>query len=140
MENNWYEATVSASLPHRIVSVVDWASDSPMPLYSPESHSEEAQLPPLSTFVPAGPSCSTKKVGGRFRLGKAVADLRKSKAAKAATKLASGPAIPDFPKAYYNIFPWGTNDPVEAVERKAMSEGGKFHSIPLVIQIPIHDS
>ncbi|KAG1764444.1 Fungalysin metallopeptidase-domain-containing protein [Suillus occidentalis] len=118
MENNWYEATVSASLPHRIVSVVDWASDSPMPLYSPKSHPEDAQLPPLSTFVPAGPSCSTKKVGGRFRLGKAVADLRKGKAAKA------GPAVPDFPKAYYNIFPWGTNDPVEAVERKAMSEGG----------------
>jgi extracellular elastinolytic metalloproteinase len=135
MENNWYEATVSASLPHRIVSVVDWASDSPMPLYSPKSHPEDAQLPPLSTFVPAGPSCSTKKVGGRFRLGKAVADLRKSKAAKA------GPAVPDFPIAYYNIFPWGTNDPVEAVERKAMSEGGgKFYSIPLAIQIPIHDS
>ncbi|KIJ08767.1 hypothetical protein PAXINDRAFT_172784, partial [Paxillus involutus ATCC 200175] len=32
MEHNWYETTVTASLPHRIVSVVDWASDSPMPL------------------------------------------------------------------------------------------------------------
>lgn len=136
MENNWYEATVSASLPHRIVSVVDWASDSPMPLYSPESHPEDAQLPPLSSLVPSGPSapsCSAKKVGGRFRLGKAVADLRKSKAPKAA-KWFSGPAVPDFPTAYYNVFPWGTNDPVEAVERKAMSEaGGKFHSITFVI-------
>ena len=32
MEHNWYEATVSAALPHRIISVVDWASDSPMPI------------------------------------------------------------------------------------------------------------
>ncbi|OSX63002.1 hypothetical protein POSPLADRAFT_1046353 [Postia placenta MAD-698-R-SB12] len=32
MEDNWYEAAVSAALPHRIVSVVDWASDSPMPV------------------------------------------------------------------------------------------------------------
>lgn len=127
MENNWYEATVSASLPHRIVSAVDWASDSPMPLYSPESHPEDAQLPPLSSFVPAdssAPSCSTKKVGGRFRKGKAVADLRKSKATKEAAKWFSGPAIPEFPKTYYNVFPWSTNDPVEAAEKKAMKEGG----------------
>ncbi|KAG1884209.1 uncharacterized protein F5891DRAFT_1241803 [Suillus fuscotomentosus] len=109
MEHNWYEA-----------------SDSPIPLYSPESHSEDAQLPPLSSFIPAGsnaPSCSTKKVGGRFRKGKAVADLRKSKAVKEGATWSSGPAIPDFPKAYYNVFPWGTNDPVEAAERKALSEG-----------------
>lgn len=32
MEDNWYEAAVSAVMPHRIVSVVDWASDSPVPL------------------------------------------------------------------------------------------------------------
>ncbi|KIJ09025.1 hypothetical protein PAXINDRAFT_172660, partial [Paxillus involutus ATCC 200175] len=32
MEHNWYETTVTASFPHRIVGVVDWASDSPMPL------------------------------------------------------------------------------------------------------------
>ncbi|KIJ06577.1 hypothetical protein PAXINDRAFT_39023, partial [Paxillus involutus ATCC 200175] len=32
MEHNWYETTVTALLPHRIVSVVDWTSDSPMPL------------------------------------------------------------------------------------------------------------
>lgn len=30
MQDNWYEAAVSTSTPHRIVSVVDWASDSPM--------------------------------------------------------------------------------------------------------------
>ncbi|KAG2066590.1 hypothetical protein BDR04DRAFT_1136631 [Suillus decipiens] len=122
MENNWYEATVSASLPHRIVSVVDWASDSPMPLYSPED-------PQLAD--PSAPSCSTKK-GGRFRKGKAVADLRKIKAAKEAAKGSSGPAIPDFPTAYYNVFPWGTNDPVEALERKVVtSEDGRVHSSEL---------
>ncbi|KAF7795913.1 hypothetical protein EIP86_007080 [Pleurotus ostreatoroseus] len=31
MEDNWYEAAVTNKAPHRIVSVVDWASDSPMP-------------------------------------------------------------------------------------------------------------
>ena len=32
MQDNWYEAAVSALPPHRIVSVVDWASDSPIPV------------------------------------------------------------------------------------------------------------
>src|SRR6266478_1619135 len=31
MQDNWYEASVSATAPHRIISVVDWASDSPLP-------------------------------------------------------------------------------------------------------------
>ncbi|KAL7278061.1 hypothetical protein ACG7TL_008025 [Trametes sanguinea] len=32
MQDNWYEAAVSAEMPHRIISVVDWANDSPVPL------------------------------------------------------------------------------------------------------------
>lgn len=36
MEDNWYEASVSVALPHRIIDVVDWASDSPMPIYNPD--------------------------------------------------------------------------------------------------------
>ena len=32
MQDNWYEAAVTNKAPHRIVSVVDWASDSPMPV------------------------------------------------------------------------------------------------------------
>ncbi|KAJ8519192.1 hypothetical protein ONZ45_g3846 [Pleurotus djamor] len=35
MSDNWYEAAVSAAAPHRIVSVVDWASDSPVPKPKP---------------------------------------------------------------------------------------------------------
>ena len=31
MQDNWYEAAVSAIAPHRIISVVDWASDAPVP-------------------------------------------------------------------------------------------------------------
>ncbi|KDR72960.1 hypothetical protein GALMADRAFT_252323 [Galerina marginata CBS 339.88] len=31
MQDNWYEAAVSASAPHQIISVVDWASDAPIP-------------------------------------------------------------------------------------------------------------
>ena len=32
MKDNWYEAAISAEAPHRIISVVDWASDSPVPV------------------------------------------------------------------------------------------------------------
>ncbi|KAF9039107.1 extracellular elastinolytic metallo proteinase [Panaeolus papilionaceus] len=32
MEDNWYETAVSATAPHNIVSVVDWASDAPLPV------------------------------------------------------------------------------------------------------------
>ncbi|KAI0262120.1 Fungalysin metallopeptidase-domain-containing protein [Gloeopeniophorella convolvens] len=31
MQDNWYEAVVSIQAPHRILSVIDWASDSPLP-------------------------------------------------------------------------------------------------------------
>ncbi|KAH9021757.1 extracellular elastinolytic metallo proteinase [Lactarius hengduanensis] len=31
MQDNWYEAVVSHQAPHRILSVVDWTSDSPVP-------------------------------------------------------------------------------------------------------------
>ena len=44
MEDNWYEAIVSRHIPHRILSVVDWASDSPIP-------SEPSQRPPATYNV-----------------------------------------------------------------------------------------
>jgi extracellular elastinolytic metalloproteinase len=44
MEDNWYEAVVSRQAPHRILSVVDWASDSPIP-------SEPSQRPPATYHV-----------------------------------------------------------------------------------------
>ncbi|KAH9032534.1 extracellular elastinolytic metallo proteinase [Lactarius hengduanensis] len=31
MQDNWYEAIISHQVPHRILSVVDWASDAPIP-------------------------------------------------------------------------------------------------------------
>jgi extracellular elastinolytic metalloproteinase len=31
MEDNWYETVVTMQHPHRILSVVDWASDAPIP-------------------------------------------------------------------------------------------------------------
>jgi extracellular elastinolytic metalloproteinase len=31
MQDNWYEAAISASAPHKIISVVDWASDASIP-------------------------------------------------------------------------------------------------------------
>lgn len=35
MEDNWYETSVAAIAPHRIITVVDWASDSPIPTPAP---------------------------------------------------------------------------------------------------------
>ncbi len=44
MEDNWYEAIVSRQAPHHILSVVDWASDAPVP-------SEPAPRPPATYKV-----------------------------------------------------------------------------------------
>jgi len=44
MQDNWYEAVISRQAPHRILSVVDWASDAPV---SPEP----AQRPPATYHV-----------------------------------------------------------------------------------------
>jgi extracellular elastinolytic metalloproteinase len=44
MRDNWYEAVVSRRAPHRIFSVVDWASDAPVP-------SEPTQRPPATYNV-----------------------------------------------------------------------------------------
>lgn len=41
MQDNWYEAAVSALPPHTVISVVDWASDSPMPVRLPETAKDE---------------------------------------------------------------------------------------------------
>jgi extracellular elastinolytic metalloproteinase len=50
MQDNWYEAIISRQAPHRILSVVDWASDAPA---SPEPPvpSEPAQRPPATYHV-----------------------------------------------------------------------------------------
>ena len=32
MQDNWYETAVSTSAPHKIISVVDWASDASIPI------------------------------------------------------------------------------------------------------------
>jgi Fungalysin metallopeptidase (M36) len=42
MQDNWYEAVVSRQAPHRILSVVDWASDAPVP--------SEPTIRPLATY------------------------------------------------------------------------------------------
>lgn len=47
MEHNWYETTVTTSVPHRIISVVDWVSDSPMPVPVVEGECELTRGPHL---------------------------------------------------------------------------------------------
>ncbi|KAI6018208.1 Fungalysin metallopeptidase-domain-containing protein [Pisolithus microcarpus] len=131
MQDNWYEATVTAALPHRIISVVDWASDSPMPPMNKE------QLPPLAAFVPSGtyssvgPAPKTKP-----RLGKAAADRKKGKNKSGAVSTFAPvpkkyPAPPKGKPAEYLVFPWGTNDPLEAVVRREQAEGtaGSTHTV-----------
>lgn len=44
MQDNWYEAIVSRQAPHRILSVVDWASDAP----PPKEPTEPTQRPPAT--------------------------------------------------------------------------------------------
>ncbi|KAH7886682.1 Fungalysin metallopeptidase-domain-containing protein [Phlebopus sp. FC_14] len=140
LEHNWYEATVSATLPHRIVSVVDWASDSPLPM--PEA--SEEHLPTLGAFIPPGSNFESvgqvKARGKKFGKGSA-RKARKGKAGKKSKEChakhveevdasfapipPSNPSPPKVTEATYVVFPWGTNDPVEAAERKAGSEGEK---------------
>ncbi|KAH0835577.1 extracellular elastinolytic metallo proteinase [Lanmaoa asiatica] len=119
MEHNWYETTVTTSIPHHIVSVVDWASDSPMPFIEDDDH-----LPNLGAFIPPGTTfnsvASAPAQGRGRRLGKALAG---KKGFKSYAPTPKDPQLPELTKASYLIFPWGTNDPVEAAQRKAMSHG-----------------
>jgi len=53
MQDNWYEAVISRQVPHRILSVVDWAADSPIPPKRPVPPEypvppEPAQRPPAT--------------------------------------------------------------------------------------------
>ncbi|KAL0566263.1 hypothetical protein V5O48_015751 [Marasmius crinis-equi] len=59
MEDNWYEVAVSAQAPHRIISVVDWASDAPLPPPSKE------KSPATYNVFPWGindPECGNRSV------------------------------------------------------------------------------
>jgi extracellular elastinolytic metalloproteinase len=46
MQDNWYETAVSASAPHEIISVVDWASDA----YAPIPKKPEATVASYNVF------------------------------------------------------------------------------------------
>ncbi|KAH7930733.1 hypothetical protein BV22DRAFT_1028180 [Leucogyrophana mollusca] len=102
MQDNWYEATVSARAPHRIVSVVDWASDSPMPLWSGDVDS----LPPLPVdLTMAAAPVNVAPIPPKV------------------------PALPALTPATYNVFPWGTNDPVEAAEKADKASPADVHPV-----------
>lgn len=53
MQDNWYESAVTVSAPHRIISVVDWASDSPIPVPSPEPKAATYHVYPWGVNDPA---------------------------------------------------------------------------------------
>ena len=58
MQDNWYEAYVSTSAPHRIISVVDWASDAPT-----HSHQSNPARRPRPIFPPGELNARVKGVG-----------------------------------------------------------------------------
>jgi extracellular elastinolytic metalloproteinase len=51
MQNNWYDAAVSATLPHKIVSVVDWASDAALPDHLSHKHKDGPAVPTYHGFA-----------------------------------------------------------------------------------------
>ncbi|PFH49527.1 hypothetical protein AMATHDRAFT_62981 [Amanita thiersii Skay4041] len=59
MQDNWYEAAVSAIAPHRIISVADWASDSPIPRAPPKYRAGSYQIFPWGVN---DPTCGKREV------------------------------------------------------------------------------
>jgi extracellular elastinolytic metalloproteinase len=84
MQDNWYEAVISRQAPHRILSVVDWASDAPIspepPVHPKYPVPPEPPVPPKNPVLPEPP-------------------------------VSSEPA--QRPPATYHVFEWGINDPSE---------------------------
>ncbi|KIJ05943.1 hypothetical protein PAXINDRAFT_20833, partial [Paxillus involutus ATCC 200175] len=160
MEHNWYETTVTASLPHRIVSVVDWTSDSPIPL--PVASEEGERLPNLGAFVPPGSNFDTVSsvpgLGTGPRFGKALAGKKPKKGchAKEEGSFAATPTLTQYPVLLScrsssplsppklmlqpqraldhqssDFFPWGVNDSVEAAQRESERHGQTEAEHPL---------
>jgi extracellular elastinolytic metalloproteinase len=88
MEDTWYEATVDAYIPSRIVTVVDWVTDAALPLSRLEQGREQGSEERLTRF------------------GGSVSNLPMSV-----------PSIPDLPTDFpyptgrYNVFKFGIRDP-----------------------------
>lgn len=60
MEHNWYETTVTTLMPHRIISVIDWVSDFPVPIRFVEGECGLARGPHLCLMVNVPPpQCRT---------------------------------------------------------------------------------
>ncbi|KAG8934443.1 Fungalysin/Thermolysin Extracellular metalloproteinase 5 [Tulasnella sp. 418] len=65
MQDNWYEAYLDATTPSRIVSVVDWVSDSPVPTVAPIPKDPEEPVSATYKVWPWGindPQCGKRKV------------------------------------------------------------------------------
>ena len=59
MQDNWYEAAISASALHKIISVVDWASDASIPI--PHEPQTTATYDVFAWGV-NDPSCSDRSI------------------------------------------------------------------------------
>ncbi|KAK0502306.1 Fungalysin metallopeptidase-domain-containing protein [Armillaria luteobubalina] len=59
MQDNWYDAAVSATSPHRIISVVDWVSDAPIPTPEPTTSSVGVRMILRKADTPSSKKTST---------------------------------------------------------------------------------
>ncbi|KAF8835581.1 hypothetical protein BDN67DRAFT_1038918 [Paxillus ammoniavirescens] len=115
LEHNCYEKTVTASLPHRIVSVsvVDWASDSPIPF--PVATEVGERLPRLGACVPPGPNFDTMSsapgLGRGPRLGKGLAGKTSKKGCHGKEEAAEAYAPTQVLESNSRGFPLGCQRP-----------------------------
>ncbi|KAI9459545.1 Fungalysin metallopeptidase-domain-containing protein [Boletus coccyginus] len=123
MEHNWYETTVMASLPHHIISTIDWASDS-LILMRVTEKGVVAHIITFQTWVLSfvqGPSLTQSLL---HLEGGAKGDLVKHSLNKRSyPSTPKHPQVPETSKTLYLVFPWRTNDPNEAAIKKAASCG-----------------
>ncbi|KIY49610.1 hypothetical protein FISHEDRAFT_65088 [Fistulina hepatica ATCC 64428] len=105
MQDNWYEAAVSAYLPHRIISVVDWASDAYAPIPKPKE--------PLVPFYNVFTWGINDPSEGKRSIVKGSVDVIASPAGWHAIPYANDPSVSSLPKSkefYHNTTTtWGNN-------------------------------
>jgi extracellular elastinolytic metalloproteinase len=104
MQDNWYEVAVSAAAPHRIISVVDWASDAPIP---------DPSQPTVATYNVFAWGVNDPEVGNRT-MNKENYDLLASPVGWHSIPFANDPSTPSVPFREepffrYTTTTWGNN-------------------------------
>ena len=123
MTDNWYEATVTAEHPYRIMSIVDWVADAPAPdvqvRVRTRSKGSCARRPASSPDAPPQPPRAAS--GSSTHYPGSSPDLSSHSDRDQAPispppphqiPIPHAPLPPHLPSiGLYRVFPWGTNDP-----------------------------